>query len=197
MSLIPEFELGLWNAWILKLLGILAVAVTGSLSNKTAMEKFGEKLTVPHTKNEELSGRLVSLLSLPFILYSFFLPLKPGTLWFYVGISICFLALVIGFFSVIYFTSTPLDELVTTGTYKISRNPVCLAGFFLDLGIGLACSSWVFILYAIVDLVLMNTMLQAEERFLLKKYGEEYREYMNRTPKWVGIPKSRKNDCSA
>jgi len=191
MSLIPAFKLGLWNAWILKLLGILVVAVTGSLSNKAAMEKFGEKLTVPHTKLEEISERLISLLSLPFILYSFFLPLKLGTLWFYVGIPICFLALIIAFSSVISFTTTPLDELITKSIYKFSRNPVCLAGFLLDLGIGLACTSWVFILYAIVDLVLMNTMLKAEERFLLKKYGEEYREYMNRTSKWIGIPKSR------
>jgi protein-S-isoprenylcysteine O-methyltransferase Ste14 len=191
MSLIPAFKLGLWNAWILKLLGILVVAVTGSLSNKAAMEKFGEKLTVPHTKIEETSERLISLLALPFILYSFFLPLKLGTLWFYVGISICFLALIIAFSSVISFTTTPLDELITKSIYKFSRNPVCLAGFLLDLGIGLACTSWVFILYAIVDLVLMNTMLKAEERFLLKKYGEEYREYMNRTSKWIGIPKSR------
>ena len=192
MSLIPAFKLGLWNAWILKLLGIFVVVVTGSLNNKAAMEKFGEKFTVPQSKAEEVSGRLISLLSLPFILYSFFLPLKLGTLWFYVGIPICFLALIIAFSSVISFTTTPLDELITKSIYKFSRNPVCLAGFLLDLGIGLACTSWVFILYAIVDLVLMNTMLKAEERFLLKKYGEEYREYMNRTSKWIGIPKSRK-----
>ena len=190
MSLIPAFELGLWNAWIFKLLGILVVAVTGSLSNEEAMEKFGEKLEVPHSKTEEISERLISLLSLPFILYSFFLPLKLGTSWFHVGLPICLLALVIGFSSVVSFTATPLDKLVTKGTYRISRNPICLAGFLLDSGIGLACASWVFILYAMVDLVLMNTMLKAEERFLLEKYGDAYREYMNRTPKWIGIPRA-------
>jgi len=192
MSLVPAFELGLWNGWIFKLLGILVVAVTGSLSNREAMEKFGEKLTVPHSKTEEISERLISLLSLPFILYSFFLPVKLGTSWFYTGLPICLLALVIGFSSVVSFSNTPLDRLVTSGTYRISRNPICLAGFLLDLGIGLACASWVFIVYAIVDLILMNTMLKAEERFLLGKYGDAYREYMSMTPKWIGIPKSRK-----
>ena len=193
MSLVPAFELGLWNAWIFKLLGILAVAVTGSLSNKKAMEKFGEKPKVSHIQIEILSEKLISRLSLPFILYSFFLPLKLGKLWFYVGLPICLLALIIGFSSVVSFTTTPLDELVTKGTYKISRNPICLAGFLLDFGIGFACASWVFILYAIVDLILMNTMLKVEERFLLDKYGDAYRDYMNRTPRWIGIPKSRKN----
>ena len=190
MSLIPAFEIGIWNAWIIKLLGILVVAVTGSLSGKEAMEKFGEKFTVPHARMEEISERLISLLSLPFILYSFFLPLKLGTSWFYVGLPICFLALVIAFSSVISFTTTSLDKLVTRGAYRISRNSICLAGFLLDLGIGLACASWIFILYAIVNFILMNTMLKAEERFLGEKYGDAYREYMNRTPKWIGIPKS-------
>jgi len=31
-----------------------------------------------------------------------------------------------------------------------------------------------------------------QERFLLEKYGTAYKEYMNRTPKWIGIPKTRK-----
>jgi len=194
LSFIPAFELGLWNAWIFKLLGIFVVAVTGSMSNKEAMEKFGQKLTVPHTKIEEISERLISLLSPPFILYSFFLPLKLGTSWFYAGLPICLLALVMGFSSVVSFTTTPLDGLVTNGIYGISRNPICLAGFLLDFGIGLASASWVFILYAMIDLILMNTMLKAEERFLLKKYREEYKEYMNTTPKWIGVPKKRKRD---
>jgi len=29
----------------------------------------------------------------------------------------------------------------------------------------------------------------AEERFCLKQYGDTYREYMNKTPRWLGIPK--------
>jgi protein-S-isoprenylcysteine O-methyltransferase Ste14 len=29
-----------------------------------------------------------------------------------------------------------------------------------------------------------------EERFLLEKYGDSYREYMSKTQRWLGIPKS-------
>ncbi len=194
MSLIPEFELGLWNAWIFKLLGILMVPVIGSLINKEAMEKFGATPSVPHSKIEDISGRITTLLALPLIVYSIFLPIKLGTLWFYVGIPICFLAMVIAFISVVSFTTTPLDKLVIKGTYRISRNPICLAGFLLDLGIGIACASWIYLLYAIADIILMHVSLGAEERFLLEKYGDAYREYMNRTPKWIGVPKSRESN---
>jgi protein-S-isoprenylcysteine O-methyltransferase Ste14 len=32
-------------------------------------------------------------------------------------------------------------------------------------------------------------MVLGEERFLTKKYGEAYHEYMNRTARYMGIPK--------
>ena len=31
-----------------------------------------------------------------------------------------------------------------------------------------------------------------EERFLLEKYGDVYQQYLKRTPRWIGIPKSGK-----
>jgi len=31
-----------------------------------------------------------------------------------------------------------------------------------------------------------------EERFCLEKYGEAYREYIDKTPRWMGLPKSRR-----
>jgi protein-S-isoprenylcysteine O-methyltransferase Ste14 len=30
-----------------------------------------------------------------------------------------------------------------------------------------------------------------EEAITLGHYGKAYKEYMNRTPKWIGIPKKR------
>jgi len=44
-----------------------------------------------------------------------------------------------------------------------------------------------------VDIVPMHISVGAEERFLLEKYENAYREYMDRTPRWIGMPKSRKN----
>jgi len=38
---------------------------------------------------------------------------------------------------------------------------------------------------------LYSSQVVAEERGCLETYGDEYKEYMNRTPRWIGIPKSR------
>jgi len=192
MSLIPEFELGLWNAWIFVLLGLLIGFVSWVFISREAMKKFRTTPDVAKTRAENISDKIYVPLALASMVYGVFLPIKLGTLWFYVGLAIWVISLVIGLTSFVSFGTTPLDELVTKGTYRISRNPVCLSGFLGDVGIGIACASWVFLLYAVVDIIIMHIGVGAEERFLLEKYGNAYREYMNRTPRWIGIPKSKK-----
>jgi len=176
------------------LLGLLIGFVSWVLINKEAMKKFRTVPNVPKTRAERISDKIYLPLALVSMVYSVFLPIKLGTLWFYVGLAIWFFSLVIGIISFVSFGTTPPDELVTKGTYRISRNPACLSGFLADVCIGIACASWVFLLYAVVDITLMHISMEAEERFLLEKYGDAYREYMNRTPRWIGIPKSEKKD---
>jgi protein-S-isoprenylcysteine O-methyltransferase Ste14 len=192
MSLIPEFELGLWNAWIFVLLGLLIGFVSWVFIGKKALKKFRIVPNVPKTIAEKISDKIYLPLSLASMVYSVFLPIKLGTLWFYVGLAIWILSMVIGFISFVSFGTTPLDGLVTKGTYRISRNPICFSGFLSNVGIGIACASWVFLLYAVVDITLMRISIRTEERFLLEKYGTAYREYMNRIPRWIGMRKSNK-----
>jgi protein-S-isoprenylcysteine O-methyltransferase Ste14 len=192
LSLIAAFELGLCNAWIFVLLSLLIGFVSWVFIGKKAMKKFRIVPNVPKTSAEKISDKIYLPLSLASMIYSVFLPIKLGTLWFYVGLTVWILSEVISLISFVSFGTTPLDILVTKGTYRISRNPICLSGFLSNLGIGIACASWVYLLYAVVDIILMHISTGAEERYLLEKYGTSYREYMNRTPRWIGIPKSEK-----
>jgi protein-S-isoprenylcysteine O-methyltransferase Ste14 len=189
MSLIPDFKLGLWNAWIFVLLGLLIGVVSWVLINKEAMKKYRAVPDVPKTRTEEISDKIYLPFTIASMVYSVFLPIKLGTLWFIVGLMIWVLSMVIGIMTFVSFGTAPLDELVTKGIYRISRNPACLSSFLADIGIGIACASWVFLLYAVVEMTLMHISLGAEERFLLEKYGATYEEYMNRTQRWIGIPK--------
>ena len=189
MSLVPAFELGVWNAWIFILIGPVLQLFLGFIINNEAMRKL--HIFTAHSKTEKIiETNIQPLLMIVFMVYSVFLPLKLGTLWFYVGLPVCFLSLVIGHLTIFSFITTPLDELVTRGAYRISRNPAGLSMILLNVGIGIACASWVFLLYATVDMILGNISVRAEERYLLEKYGDAYREYMNRTPRWIGIPKA-------
>ena len=186
--MVPAFELGLWNAWIFVLLGLLVGPVVGSLIDKEAMKKA--HVRPPYSKTEEITERVFTLLWIASMVYSIFLPLKLGTAWFYVGLPICFLALVMNLMAGVAFATTALDEPVTKGVYRISRHPADFGGFLLYVGIGIACASWIFLLCAVLWISLFHIVLPTEERFCLEKYGDAYREYMNRTPRWIGMPKS-------
>ena len=123
-----------------------------------------------------------------------FLAVETGTVWFYAGLLVYLLGII---FTVIAGTSldnTPMDRPATEGLYRISRNPIYLGTFLIFIGIVIACASWLFLLLIAVFIVLYDILIAPEERWCLEKYGDAYREYMNRTPRWIGIPKSKKED---
>jgi protein-S-isoprenylcysteine O-methyltransferase Ste14 len=95
------------------------------------------------------------------------------------------------------FATTPPDKLVTKGIYRYSRNPMQLSVFILLVGVGIATASWVSLLLSVVYMIVPLLWLEAEERHCLKFYGDAYREYMSRTPRWIGIPKSTSSDSKA
>ena len=147
------------------------------------------------TEKVKTVSNLSSLVMLLPFAYSIFLPLKLETIWFVSGLLIYLLAMFFVVTGLLNFATTPVNELVTRGVYSISRNPGYLGMFLVNVGIGIACLSWVFLLVAIVDFLLLRWyVVVVEEPFLIEKYGVTYREYMNMTPRWIGIPKPEKTD---
>ncbi len=193
MSITPAFEIGLWNAWILWGLMIVSMVIPDFFMSKEAKIRTKKAAHfVPFNKKmEKILALSTHMVILPFsIIYSIFLPLKIGTAWFYIGLVIFILALVMSLMSTISFVDTPVDKPVTNGIYRISRHPIYFSGFLVNLSIGIACVSWIIILCAILWIVFFNIVLPTEESYLISQYGDAYREYMNRTPKWIGISKS-------
>ncbi len=76
--------------------------------------------------------------------------------------------------------------LLTTGPYKHTRNPM-----YLSLSIVLI--AWAIFLSDLLALMLMPAFygymtrfqIIPEERELAEKFGEEYRDYAERTPRWL------------
>jgi len=187
MSIIQAFEVGLWNAWIIMvcslILSLLApIVAKGREKGVSFTAAFSNKQRIVH----------ISLHAIYFLLviYSIFLPLKLGTLWFYVGLPICVLGLILYKMGVVGFATTPPDRPITGGIYRYSRNPMYLVPVLIFIGVGIASASWLFLLFSVIYMFLPPLFVAAEEDFCLKHYGDTYREYMNRTPRWIGIPKS-------
>ena len=124
------------------------------------------------------------------VAYSIFLPLKLGTIWFYAGLAIFLTGLVVLAAATVNFARTPMDVPVTKGMYHYSRHPLYLASLLIYFSVGIASASWVFLLVSVVQSVSIRIAAVGEERFCLEKYGDAYREYIDRTPRWLGLPKS-------
>jgi protein-S-isoprenylcysteine O-methyltransferase Ste14 len=193
MSLIPAFEIGVWNAWIITVFLVLTVMIPGFFVSKERMNKMGK--WPPFNKTEKILAVSTHVVIMPAAaIYSIFLPLKLGTAWFYVALPICFLAGVMVVLAYINIINTPPDEPVMKGAYHISRHPMYLSGFLIYLGTGIAAASWLFLLFAAAWIIMWHIVVPAEERGLVEEYGDAYREYINRTPRWIGMPKSGRID---
>jgi protein-S-isoprenylcysteine O-methyltransferase Ste14 len=62
-------------------------------------------------------------------------------------------------------------------------------GIFLTLGIAVVSMSLIYAIIILIWFILMVNSISKEESQCLKKYGKAYREYMNRTPRWIGFTK--------
>ena len=186
MSFIPVFEIGVWNVWIFTLYSVLAMFLPNIIFNKDNLSAPS-----PQSQTEKRYRRPWAILFFLTTIYSIFLPLKLGTVWFYAGLPICLVGLILYTITSVNLAKTPICvEPVAKGIYRYSRHPMYLSLFLMLLGAGIASASWIIILYAIISMILWVPLSISEEEFCLEQYGDAYRKYMDRTPRWLGIPKS-------
>ena len=189
MSLVPTFEVGMWNAWILMLYLPLHPLIMMLVDKAVGTGGMNKKMITPeYTKPEKrIVYTFMRFLAVLFI-YSVFLPLKLGTAWFYAGLPIYLLGFVLLLIAIVNISTTPVGKVFTKGMYRYSRHPMGLGMLIMNIGIGIASASWLFLLISIVIMSIPDT--EVEERCCIDTYGSAYQEYMNRTPKWIGMPKS-------
>ena len=192
MSLIPAFELGLWNAWIL----VVPILILSFSDMKvTAARESGGKVEPADFQLTKKENRLTYVVFLPMIaswVYAVFLPLQLDTTWLITGLIIYLFGIAFTITAIRNFATSPKDKVITKGLYGFTRNPAYIGMLLMQTGLGIACASWLYLLLAAVLTILLNANLTAEERYCLYKYGDDYQKYKNKTPRWIGIPKSEK-----
>jgi protein-S-isoprenylcysteine O-methyltransferase Ste14 len=189
VSLVPAFDVGVWNAWLFMIWLLTPFFLVPLRVIPEGREK-GSDFTAEFNKTQKCAIRSMHIIYLLSIVYSIFVPLKLGTGWFNAGLAIYLLGLISYAMVWVGFATTPPDKLITKGIYRYSRNPMHLSQVVIYLGIGIATASWVFLLFAAMFMVVPILWVNAEERHCLNHYGDAYREYTKRTPRWIGTPKS-------
>ena len=79
-----------------------------------------------------------------------------------------------------------VSAMVTTGPFRVSRNPIYLADAIAYLGGTLLIHSW-WPLLALpgVLLVVRRKVIDREEHYLTERFGDVYREYQLRVRRWL------------
>jgi len=75
--------------------------------------------------------------------------------------------------------------LVTTGPYRWVRHPMYTSAAMLTLANFLAAASWYFLVAGSLVFVLLAIRTRKEEENLVARFGDDYRNYMQRTGRFV------------
>ncbi len=77
------------------------------------------------------------------------------------------------------------QTLVTVGSYQWMRHPMYTSGALIALAYSLISANWFVALMGLAYWTLVFTMVETEEATLIEKFGDDYREYMRRTGRFL------------
>lgn len=109
------------------------------------------------------------------------------------GVSLCASGLILLLWSIISFgrsfrvgiDTTKPDELVTTGAFAFSRNPIYVGFAFILIGQFLVFPNWVLLAYLIAAAWLFNRQVLREEAYLRTHYGSAYAAYSRKVRRYL------------
>lgn len=117
--------------------------------------------------------------------------LSEAVRWAGVGFGVLCLAGIYWLFSSIGSGITPVSatrkehKLVTNGIYRYVRHPLYTIGSSMFVSFGLMADNWFIALAGILAFVVMAVRTPKEEANLIEKFGDEYRDYMKRTGRFL------------
>jgi hypothetical protein len=83
--------------------------------------------------------------------------------------------------------------LVTHGPFAFSRNPMFLSGLIVLVGWAVFYGSALILIFAVVGWVFANYIkVPPEEHGLEARFGEFYRDYQKKVPRWIGVVQREK-----
>ncbi len=111
--------------------------------------------------------------------------------WF--GVAACALSVIVMFASLVSFGKSfrvGIDtgrqgKLVTSGIFRVTRNPIYVAFAFALFGEFLIQPNWLFLAYLVAGIALLHRQVLREESYLRQQYGAQYETYCTRVRRYL------------
>jgi protein-S-isoprenylcysteine O-methyltransferase Ste14 len=182
MEWFPHLSVGWLNGWTMCLVQFIVQGTAIIISPEPVLKRLFDRSG--WQVRQRLFFRAGKLFSLVCLFLIIFAPLKTGSSVFYIGLVIFTVGLVGIVVALKNYKDTPLDQPVTRGLYRISRHPQVVAAVVAILGICVAVGSWAAVLALLASHLLQHFGILAEEAVCLQQYGESYRTYLKRMPRY-------------
>ena len=80
----------------------------------------------------------------------------------------------------------PSSNLIQSGLYRFSRNPIYVSGLLLQLGIALLMNNlWIVLLVPVSRFVFDRYVIAREEAYLERAFGKVYVDYKGTVRRWL------------
>ncbi|HLJ59449.1 MAG TPA: isoprenylcysteine carboxylmethyltransferase family protein [bacterium] len=121
-------------------------------------------------------------------------PVLPRPLAYELGVAVIVIAVALALWGVREMrragtsesTAVPTRALVTTGPFRLSRNPLYVSLTLCYLGIMLAAQAlWGLALVVVVLFVMRRGVIDREERYMSRRFGDAYLRYRKQVRRWM------------
>lgn len=139
----------------------------------------------PLIGKEKVAYWFYQISSILLFVYLFFLKITTDPHWLYAGLVIYGLGMPLCIASVSDFAKPAENGINLKGLYRVSRNPMYVAYFIYFLGCVLLTQSLPLFAILMVFQISAHWIILSEERWCIKKFGEEYKNYMNKVRRYI------------
>ncbi|WP_368294371.1 isoprenylcysteine carboxylmethyltransferase family protein [Dehalobacter sp. TBBPA1] len=151
--------------------------------NKEALKRAS--FFAPLIRREKVAFWVYQITTALILLYLLLLKIKTDSEWFYIGLIIYSLGLILYVVSIVNYANPKKNGINLNGLYRISRNPIYVAYFIYFLGCVLLTRSWGLLLLLITFQISVHWIILSEERWCIREFGEEYIKYMNNVRRYL------------
>ena len=108
---------------------------------------------------------------------------------FWIGLPVVIIGEAIRMWSAGYLSK--MSKLVTAGPFAIGRNPLYIGSFFISVGYFIMCNQpVVWVLGPILFWLFHGGAISYEEKMLLEKFGDDFKQYCASVPRLISLPRS-------
>ena len=182
MEFFPQLELALLGGWILLLIEFSIPLLSLSLVSPEIRHRLVDRSHF--SKKQKIYLISSKLFAVTLLLLIFFTPLSLNSLEFSIGLIIFIFGILGLIYALISYIKTPVNEPVTTGLYKISRHPQDTSISIAFFGICVCTGSLIALLILFMSKFVKHISVLAEEEACIELYGETYKEYMKKIPRY-------------